>query len=35
MIAASAMLLVASLIAAFIPAYRAVKTDPMIALRHE
>jgi putative ABC transport system permease protein len=35
MITASAVLLMASLVAAFIPAYRAAKTDPVIALRHE
>jgi ABC-type antimicrobial peptide transport system permease subunit len=35
MITASAVLLIASLVAAFIPAYRAAKTDPVIALRHE
>jgi ABC-type antimicrobial peptide transport system permease subunit len=34
-IAASIVLLAASLVAAFIPAYRAAKTDPVIALRHE
>jgi predicted permease len=34
-IAASVLLLAASLAAAFIPAYRAAETDPMIALRHE
>jgi hypothetical protein len=34
-ITASAVLLAASLAAAFIPACRAAKTDPMIALRHE
>lgn len=34
-IAASAVLLAASLTAAFIPAYRAAITDPMVALRHE
>lgn len=34
-IAASVVLLAASLAAAFIPAYRAAETDPMIALRHE
>jgi ABC-type antimicrobial peptide transport system permease subunit len=32
---ASVLLLAASLFAAFIPAYRAAKADPMIALRHE
>ncbi len=35
LIAASVVLLAASLAAAFIPAYRAAATDPMIALRHE
>jgi hypothetical protein len=35
MIAASVVLLIASLVAAFIPSYRAAKTDPLIALRHE
>jgi predicted permease len=34
-VAASVVLLAASLAAAFIPAYRAAETDPMIALRHE
>jgi ABC-type antimicrobial peptide transport system permease subunit len=34
-VAASLLLLAASLTAAFIPAYRAAETDPMIALRHE
>jgi predicted permease len=34
-ITASVVLLAASLVAAFIPAYRAAETDPMIALRHE
>ena len=34
-VSAAALLLAASLAAAFIPAYRAAETDPMIALRHE
>jgi ABC-type antimicrobial peptide transport system permease subunit len=34
-LAASLLLLVASLLAVFIPAYKAAKADPMIALRHE
>ena len=34
-LAASILLLAASLLAAFIPAYRAAETDPMIALRDE
>jgi predicted permease len=34
-LASSVLLLSASLLAAFIPAYRAAKADPMIALRHE
>jgi predicted permease len=34
-LASSLLLLSASLIAAFIPAWRAAKADPMIALRHE
>ncbi len=34
-IAAALVLLAASLVAAFIPAYRAAETDPMIALRNE
>jgi ABC-type antimicrobial peptide transport system permease subunit len=35
LIIASVLLLITSLTAAFIPAYRAAKTDPMIVLRHE
>jgi ABC-type antimicrobial peptide transport system permease subunit len=35
LIIASVLLIVTSLTAAFIPAYRAAATDPMIALRHE
>jgi ABC-type antimicrobial peptide transport system permease subunit len=34
-IAAAVVLLATSLAAAFIPAYKAAETDPMIALRHE
>lgn len=34
-LSASALLLTASLLAAFVPAYRAAKTDPMITLRHQ
>jgi ABC-type lipoprotein release transport system permease subunit len=34
-VAAAGALFTASLIAAFIPAYRAAETDPMTTLRHE
>jgi ABC-type antimicrobial peptide transport system permease subunit len=34
-LAASVLLLAATFLAAFVPAYRAARTDPMIALRHE
>jgi hypothetical protein len=34
-LASSVLLLTASLLAALVPAYRAAKADPMIALRHE
>ncbi len=35
LLASTVLLLAASLLATFIPAYRAAKTNPMIALRHE